>query len=153
MSAYESVPTSETSSRFADRNAAELRDDIKASKEAITDTMKRLDQHVNRAVDWRVQVGDHPYIAIGAAAVAGTLLAGLFKPKPSPRDRIVDAVAESVEDITDRVRNRIGTQLTRTVAGSMLKTAATALVMKKVTEYLLHMSTLADRNRTEFDQH
>ena len=52
--------TSETSSRFADRNPAELRDDIKASKEAITDTMKRLDQHVNRAVDWRAQVGDHP---------------------------------------------------------------------------------------------
>jgi outer membrane murein-binding lipoprotein Lpp len=125
------------------RNPAQLRNDIEASREAITDTIKRLDEHVHRAVDWRAQVRDHPLVAVGAAAVGGMLLAGMFRRKPSPRDRIVDAIAESVEDITDKVRHRLGSQLTRTVTGSLLKAAVTTVVAKKATEYVLQMTANA----------
>lgn len=153
MSANASDPISDILPKFTDRNPDQLRHEIETSKEAITDTIKRLDQHVHRAVDWRAQVGDHPFIALSVAAAGGMLLAGMFKRKPSPRDRIVDAVAESVEDITDKVRNRIGAQLTRTLTGSMLKAAATAIVTKKATEYLLHMSTRVAKERIDFEQH
>jgi len=140
MSANATTPFPNTPYDSATRNPEQLRNEIESSKEAITDTIKRLDEHIHRAVDWRAQVREHPFVALGAAAVGGVLLAGMFSRKPSPRDRIVDAIADSVEDITDRVRNRVGSQLTRTMTGSLLKTAVTTVVAKKLTEYL-HQKT------------
>ena len=143
MSAKATTTVSNMASESASRDPAQLRNDIEASREAITDTIKRLDEHVHRAVDWRAQVRDHPFVALGTAAVGGMLLAAMFRPKPSPRDRIVDAIAESVEDITDKVRHRLGSQLTRTVTGSLLKAAVTTVVAKKATEYVLQMTANA----------
>jgi len=137
MNANASTSFSSRLSESPDRNPAQLRNDIEASKEAITDTIKRLDEHVHRAVDWRAQVREHPFVAISAAAVGGMLLAAMFRRKPSPRDRIVDAIAESVEDITDKLRNRVGSEVTRTMTGSLLKAAVTTLLAKKATEYVL----------------
>ena len=149
MSAKATTPVSNMASDSATRDPAQYRNDIEASRDAITDTIKRLDEHVHRAVDWRAQVRDHPLVAVSAAAIGGMLLAGMFSRKPSPRDRIVDAIAESVEDVTDKVRNRIGTQLTRTMTGSLLKAAVTTVVAKKATEYLLQItaSALNSNNR------
>jgi ElaB/YqjD/DUF883 family membrane-anchored ribosome-binding protein len=139
MNAHASTSFSNTTSESADRNPAQLRNEIEASKEAITDTIKRLDDRMHRAVDWRAQVRDHPLFAISVAAAGGMLLAGMLKRKPSPRERIIDAIAESVEDVTNKIRNRVGTEITRTVTGSLVKTAITTLLAKKATEYLLHM--------------
>lgn len=140
MSANASTSFSNLQSESVNRNPAQLRDDIEASKEAITDTIKRLDERVHRAVDWRAQVRDHPLVAVSAAAVGGMLLAGMFSRKPSPRDRIIDAIADSVEDVTDKVRSRVGSELTRTITGSLLKAAVTTVIAKKATEYLLQVT-------------
>ena len=140
MSANAMTPIPNLRTESSDRNPAQLRNEIEASREAITDTIKRLDDHVHRAVNWRSQVRDHPFVALSAAAVGGVLLAGMFSRKPSPRDRIIDAIADSVEDITDKVRDRVGNQLTRTMTGSLLKTAVTTVVVKKATDYLLQMT-------------
>ena len=51
----------------------------RTKKEAIAETINRLDQHVQRAIDWRAQVGDHPYLALGLAVGVGCLFAGIFK--------------------------------------------------------------------------
>jgi ElaB/YqjD/DUF883 family membrane-anchored ribosome-binding protein len=143
MSANASTSFSNMLSEPTNRNPSQLRNDIEASKEAITETIKRLDERVHQAVDWRAQVRDHPLVAVSAAAVGGMLLAGMFRRKPTPRDRIVDAIAESVEDIADKVRNRVGSQLTRTMTGSLLKAAVTTVVAKKATEYLVQMTANA----------
>ncbi len=82
----------------AERSPEELRQEIEAKKEAIAETINRLDLHVKRAIDWRAQVGDHPYLALGLAVVVGCLFAGVFKSKPSPRERIMEALADGVED-------------------------------------------------------
>lgn len=140
MNAHPSTSFSNISSESANRNSAQLRNEIEASREAITDTIKRIDDRMHRAVDWRAQVRDHPLVAVGAAAVGGMLLAGVFRRKPTPSERILDAIAESVEDVTDKLRYRIGSQLTRTVTSNLLKTAITTMVMKKATDYLLHTS-------------
>jgi hypothetical protein len=137
MNAQASTSFSNTPSDYGNRNPAELRSEIEASREAITETIKRLDDRMHRVVDWRAQVREHPLIAIGAAAAGGMLLAGMFRRKPSPRERIVDAIAESVEDLTDRFRSRIGRELTRTMTGSLVKTAITTVLAKKATEYIL----------------
>jgi ElaB/YqjD/DUF883 family membrane-anchored ribosome-binding protein len=141
MNSYASNPVSDAQSEFVNRKPADLRHEIEASKEALTDTIKRIDERMHRAVDWRAHVRDYPLVAVGAVAVGGMLLAGLFSRRPSPRERIVDAIAESVEDITDNVRHRIGRQLTRTMTGSLVKAAVMTVVAKKATEYLCRTST------------
>ena len=139
MNGHASTSFSNISSESANRDPAQLRNDIEASREAITDTIKRIDNRMHRAVDWRAQVRDHPLVAVGAAAAGGMLLAGIFRRKPSPRERIADAIAESVEDIADNVRSRISTHLSRTMTSGLLRAAITTVVAKKATEYFLHM--------------
>jgi ElaB/YqjD/DUF883 family membrane-anchored ribosome-binding protein len=82
----------------AERSSEDLRQEIEAKKEAIAETINRLDQRVKRAIDWRAQVGDHPYLALGLAVGVGCLLVGIFKSKSSPRERIMEALADGVED-------------------------------------------------------
>jgi ElaB/YqjD/DUF883 family membrane-anchored ribosome-binding protein len=130
-----------------ERSAEDLRQEIEVKKEAITETINRLDQHVRRAVDWRAQVGDHPYLALGLAVGVGCLFAGIFKSKPSPRERIMEALAESVEDIADQARNRIGSQFRRPARGGALKGAVAALVTKAATAYLRNKLSRAFKGR------
>lgn len=89
------------------RSAQEIREDIAAKREAITETVDRLGERIHQTLDWHSYVAEHPYIAIGAAAGLGVLVSGIFKRRPSPRDRMIDALAETIEDITDRVRGNL----------------------------------------------
>src|SRR5688572_11127150 len=120
----------------AERSSEDLRQEIEAKQEAFAETINRLDRHVQRAVDWRAQVGDHPYLALGLAFGVGCLFAGVFKSKPSPRERIMEALAESVEDIADQARNRIDSRFRRPARGGALKGVVAALVTKAATAYL-----------------
>jgi len=131
----------------AERSTEDLRQEIKDKKEAIAETLNRLDQRVQRAIDWRAQVGDHPYLALGLAVGVGCLFAGIFKSKPSPRERIMEALAEGVEDIADQVRNRIDSQFRRPARGGALKGAAAALVTKAATAYLRNKLSRAFKGR------
>jgi hypothetical protein len=106
-----------------------------------------LDQHVQRAIDWRAQVGDHPYLALGLAVSVGCLFAGIFKSKPSPRERMMEALAEGVEDIVDQARNRVGSQFRLPPRGGALKAAAAALVAKAATAYLSNKLSRAFKGR------
>jgi len=130
-----------------ERSSEDLRQEVETKKEAFAETINRLDQHVRRAVDWRAQVGDHPYLALGLAVGVGCLFAGIFKSKPSPRERIMEALAESVEDIADQVRNRIDSQFRRPARGGALKGAAEALVTKAATTYLRNKLSRAFKGR------
>lgn len=132
-----------------ERSSEELRHDIEAKKEAIAGTIKRLDKRVQRATDWRAQVGEHPILALGIAAGAGCMLAAILKPKPSPYERIMDALAESVEDITDQVGRRITSHLTRNLTGGLLKAAAATLLTKGATAYLRNKLNSTSKERTE----
>src|SRR5258707_7751022 len=93
------IPAPET----AEHSPEDLRREIQDKKEAIAETLHRLDQQVHRVIDWRAQVGDHPYLALGLAAGVGCLFSGIFKSKPSPRERMMEALADGVEDIADQV--------------------------------------------------
>ncbi|HEX4951049.1 MAG TPA: hypothetical protein VFZ34_30610, partial [Blastocatellia bacterium] len=54
----------------------------------------------------------------------------------SPQERIMDALAEGVEDLVDQVRERIDSHYCRPARGSALKATAAALATKAVTVYL-----------------
>lgn len=137
------IPTSEP----AERSPEDLRQEIQDKKEAIAETLHRLDQRAHRAFDWRAQAGDHPYLALGLAVGVGCLLSGIFKRQPSPRERMMEALAEGVEDIADQVRDRIGSQFNRPAMGGALKATAAALATKAVTIYLSNKLSSASKGR------
>lgn len=128
--------TVNTSPEPAERRAEDLRQQIKDKKEVIAETLNRLDQRVHRAADWRAHVGDHPYLALGLAVSVGCLFSGIFKSKPSPRERMMEALADGVEDIADQVRDRIDSHFSWPAKGGALKATAAALATKAVTSYL-----------------
>jgi len=130
-----------------ERSPVELRQEIQDRKEAIAETLHRLDQRAHRAFDWRAQAGDHPYLALGLAVSVGCLLSGIFKRKPSPRERIMEALAEGVEDIADQVRDRIGSQFNQPAIGGALKATAVALAAKAATTYLSNKLSNASKGR------
>jgi len=114
----------------------DLRQEIKDKKVAIAETLNRLDQRVHRATDWRAQVGDHPYLALGVAVSVGCLFSGIFRSKPNPQERIMEALAEGVEDIADQVRDRIDSHFRWPARGGVLKATVAAWAAKAATVYL-----------------
>jgi ElaB/YqjD/DUF883 family membrane-anchored ribosome-binding protein len=120
----------------AERSPDDLRQEIKEKKEAIAETLSRVDERIQRAVDWRAQVGDHPYLALGIALSVGCLFSGVFKRKPGPQERIMEALADGVENIADQVRDRVDAQFGWPNRGGALKATAAALATRTAMSYL-----------------
>jgi ElaB/YqjD/DUF883 family membrane-anchored ribosome-binding protein len=124
------VPQGQTAAGAVERTAKEIREDIAATRESISETVDRLGERLQKSLDWKEYVAEHPYVALGASAGLGFLISGLFKRRPGPRDRMVEALAETVEDFSDRVRDNLDQVLyrrrstARALAGSALAVAA-----------------------------
>jgi len=122
----------------ADRSAETIRRDIAARRDSISDTVDELSDRVQAALDWRTYVAEHPFIAVGATAGVALTLAALVKRRSSPQDRILDALADSVEDLAGRFRDGLGTLplVRRARIGRVLwsigSTIATAAISKKL---------------------
>lgn len=116
------------------RSAEEIRQDIAAKRESISQTVDRLGDGLQQMLDWREQVAQHPYVALGAAAAVGALLSGVFKHRPTPRERIMDAVAETIEDLTDDVRNSVTGLFLKTAGPSFLRSAIAGILTKVVVD-------------------
>jgi hypothetical protein len=130
-----------------ERSAEEIRQDIAAKRESITETVDRLNDKFQSTLDWRTYAADYPYIAIGAALGLGFLVSKVFARKPSPRDRIMEAIADSVEDF----KGQFGDYLDiipqkKSSVSTSVKAAATALVTKAATDYV---KNLVSDNRTK----
>lgn len=123
-----------------ERSAEEIRQDIAAKRESITETVDRLNDKFQSTMDWRTYAADYPLVAISAAVGLGYLVSKIFARKPSPRDRIMDAVAESVEDFKDQFKDQFSGYLDvvpkkKAGVGTSVKAAATALLTKAATDY------------------
>lgn len=120
-----------------ERTAEEIRQDIAATRESITETVDRLSNRVQETFDWRTYVNDYPLVALGVTAGLGFFVAFLFRPRSTPGERIRDALADGVEDLTGRISRQLDTigprrqGLSRTV-----KAAATGAITKAATDYL-----------------
>jgi len=135
-----------------ERSAEEIRQDIAARRESISETVDRLGDRIHETLDWREYVVEYPYIALGLAAGLGFLVAGIFKFKrePTPRERIYDALAEITEDVTDRVRGSIQDVVPKKGGpGRTLKAAATAAVTKAALDFAKKKATEAFAGRSQ----
>jgi len=120
-----------------DRSADEIRRDIAATRDSIKDTVVRLNDRVEMALDWRTYVADSPFVALGAAAGVGFLLSRVFRPRPTARERLVDALVESVEDFTGQIRHQLDRLPSKRMGpGRAVKAAATAILTQAVTSYV-----------------
>jgi|SRR5262245_8492923 len=146
----------------AERSAEDIRQDIAARRESITETVDRLSDRFQQTFDWKAYVSDYPLASLGVAAGLGFLAASIIrKPRPSAGKRIKDALAYGIEDLAGRFHHQLenvaphrsGSGLGRTV-----KAALAGLVTKAATNYL--QNRFADRyaghhyddeNRHEWD--
>lgn len=135
LSTAAATSTGETSDT---RTAEDIRHDIAARRDSITETVDHLSDRFQRTFDWRTYVKDYPLVALGLATGAGFLLAGMFKRRSSPTERIIEAFSDTLEDVTGRFRAQLddaglnrSTGLSQTV-----KAAATGVVTKAATDYL-----------------
>jgi hypothetical protein len=122
-----------------ERTAEEIRQDIAARRESITEAVDMLSDRFQRRLDWRAYVYDYPLAAVGVAAGLGFLAARIFKPRLSAGDRIKDALAYGVEDLTARFRHQLDGVNARNTGfglGRTVRAAATGLITKVVTDYL-----------------
>lgn len=136
------------------RSAEEIRQDIAAKRESITETVDRLGERVQQTFDWRTYIGDYPWVAVGVAVGVGWLCSSIFKPRPTPRERILDALAESIEDVTDRFRQTVhNLPQERVGMGRTVKAAATAMVTKAAVDYLKERLNGAERENLGSSSH
>lgn len=134
---HELTTRTEMDDSFKERSVDEIRQDIAARRETITETVDKLSEQVQRKLDWREYVADHPFAALGLAAGTGVVLAGLFKPRSSPAERIMCALSDSVEDITGRVRDQLDfLPEKRPKTKGALMVAATSIITKALADYL-----------------
>jgi ElaB/YqjD/DUF883 family membrane-anchored ribosome-binding protein len=114
-----------------ERSAEEIRQDIADKRESLSKTVDRLGERIHQTLDWREYISDHPYAALGIAAGLGFLMWGIFRPRPTSRERIMDALAESAEGLADRFRSGTVSNLPLEkksgLGGAMKATVATAI--------------------------
>ena len=131
------ITHSEVDPAVDDRSVEEIRQDIAARRESIAGTVDKLSDRFQKQLDWREYVAKSPLVAVGIAAGVGFLLSGIFKPRPSPSERIMSALSDGIEDITDRFRSQLDETPFRkqqSSIGRTVKAAATAMVTKAVTD-------------------
>lgn len=120
-----------------DRSAFAIRQDIAAKRESISETVDKLGDRLQETFDWHEYVAAYPVAALGLAAGAGFLIAGVFKRKPTPQQRIHEAVAELTEDLTDRVGGVMaGVIQKKMFSGGAVKAAATTMLAKVAVDFL-----------------
>ncbi len=120
-----------------ERTPEDIREEMASHREAIESTLHRLDNRIQQAVDWRSYVADHPLAALGLAAGAGFLVAGAVIRRPSPRDRVVRALADGVQQTFEQVQDRLGDRVELfSRPKSAIRGAVSALVMRATVNYL-----------------
>jgi hypothetical protein len=126
-----------------ERSAEEIRQDIAAKRESITETVERLNDKVQSTLDWRTYAGDYPFVALGLALGLGYAASRIFARKPSPRERIMEAIADSVEDFKDQFGGYVADLAppNKSTISTSAKAAATALLTKAATDYVKNVLT------------
>lgn len=120
-----------------ERTVEEIRQDIAARRESITETVDRLSDRVQETFDWRTYVSDYPMVAIGVAAGLGFLASSFLKTRSTPAERATEALADCFEDVTGRIRSQLD-QVTpqRSGLSQTVKTAVSGLLFKTATDYV-----------------
>jgi hypothetical protein len=125
-------------------------------REGISKTVERLGDRIHETFDWRIHVARHPYVALAAAAGVGLWVSGLFKPSRTLTGRVLDAVSDTVEEVTRSLRestrddtsNGAAPTTVKALLGLTVANAGIAFLAKKVSEALPAPRTPTNGTRT-----
>jgi hypothetical protein len=125
-----------TQGQAGERSAEEIRQDIAARRDSISEAVDKLGDKIQETLDWREYVSSYPMIALGAAAGLGFLVSGIFRRNPTPRERMMDAMADMVEDFKGRAGDIAGDVVKRKMAGGKtVKAALTGVITKAAMDF------------------
>ena len=79
-----------------ERSSEDIRRDIAREGENLSQTVEQIGARIKEKLDWRAQVKDSPYWALGAAAGLGYLASKVFARRATPMERILSSLAEEV---------------------------------------------------------
>lgn len=150
MAERTNLATQKSAEDADERSARKIREDIAAKRETISETVDKLGERINQTLDWREYVAQYPGVALGLAAGVGFLVSGIFRREPTPQERIMDAVADIADDLTDRISDVAGDVIKRKlVSGKTVKAALFAMVTKAAVDFAKQkaLTALAGNNR------
>ncbi len=130
----------------SERSSAEIRDDIAARRESITQTVDRLGERIHETLDWKGHVARHPYASVGVAIGAGLILSGFFKRKASPSERITNALVDTVEELGNDLRISVRKLILRAAVPSLFRGALYGLAGKALIQYLQNRGAHVEGN-------
>ncbi len=130
----------------SERSSEEIRNDIAARRESISQTVGQLGEKIHDTLDWKGYVARYPYAAIGVAVGAGMIIGGMLRRKSSPTERIVDALMDKAEELGDRLRNSASRLIMKTAAPSLFRGTVYGLAGKALIQYLQHRAIHAEGN-------
>ena len=119
-----------------ERSSDEIRQNIAATRDSITETVDQLSSRVQRTFDWKTYVADYPLAATGVAAGLGIVLGYLARPRTTPKERIHGALAEMAEDAAHRFQeqfNDLGFR--RPGLGQTLRATAIATIVQMAGDF------------------
>jgi hypothetical protein len=84
----------------------ELKDRFTRRTRSVAATFDELRSEMREATDWRTQAARHPYWAAAAAGGAVLIAFRLLRPRPHPRERLMNTMADALEGVAGRLRER-----------------------------------------------
>jgi ElaB/YqjD/DUF883 family membrane-anchored ribosome-binding protein len=94
-----STPARSKPAISGDRSIEEIRSNIEQTRNEITNTVDKLGERLKETVDWRSYVTEHPFVAVGGAALIGFYLTRkLLTPKRSPSDELLQSLIRAGRD-------------------------------------------------------
>jgi hypothetical protein len=73
----------------------------------VAATVDALRSEIRDVTDWRAQAARHPYWVAAAAGGAVLLAFRVLRPRrPQPRERVMNAMADTLEGVAGRLRER-----------------------------------------------
>ncbi len=142
------APAGNVSGLTDERSAEEIRHNIAATRDSITETVDQLSSRVQRTLDWKTYVADYPLAATGVAAGLGILLGYIIQPRATPGQRIHAALADFIEDTAQRVQIQLGEAgLPRPGLGQTLRATALATLVQAAGDFA--RDKFAEKNRFE----
>ena len=130
----------------SERSSADIMNDIASRRESITQTVDQLGEKIHEALDWRGYVRRYPYASLGLAVGTGFVVAGIFRRKSSPMDRLLDAVSDRAERLGEHFLKSATRLIVKTAAPGLFRGTLYGIAGKALMQYLQNRAAHAEGN-------
>lgn len=120
-----------------ERSSEEIRQNIVAKEESISETVEEVSEKIQEKLDWRAYVGQYPYLALGIATGIGFLASGMLPRGPTAMERITGTIGEEMGNLVSGLLRGVGRTAFRSSLWGLAATIAVGLAKRAATEAIL----------------